>query len=76
MYQVEGKIWVLVRILSSKWTRISVKKVQTLHSTVLSWVLLVRDYDDYQYFKNSNTQYDFKDRSQQQDRQVSWQISM
>ena len=36
MYQVEGKIWALVHILSSKLTHISVKKVQTLQSTMLS----------------------------------------
>ena len=48
MYQAEGTIWVLVRILSTKWTRISVKKVQTLQSTVLSRILLARDYEDIQ----------------------------
>ena len=62
MYQAEGKIWALVRILSSKLTRISVKKVQTLQSSVLSRILLVLDYEDYQYFKNSNTQYDIEGR--------------
>ena len=46
MYQAEGTIWVLVRILSTKWTHISVKKVQTLQSTVLSRILLARDYED------------------------------
>ena len=39
---------ILVRILSTKWTRISVKKVQTLQSTVLSRILLARDYEDIQ----------------------------
>ena len=59
MYQVEGTIWVWVRILSSKWTRISVKNEQ---STVLSRKLLARDYEEYQCFKNSKTQNDIEDR--------------
>ena len=59
IYQVEGTIWVWVRILSSKWTRISVKNEQ---STVLSRKLLARGYEKYQYFKNSNTQNDIEDR--------------
>ena len=45
MYQVEGTIWGLVRILSSKWSRVSVKKVQTLQSIVLSMILLASDYE-------------------------------
>ena len=45
MYQVEGTIGVLVRILSSKWTR-KVQCSAVLQSTVLSRILLARDYAD------------------------------
>ena len=36
--------------------------VKNEQSTVLSRKLLVRDYEEYQYFKNSNTQNDIEDR--------------